>query len=63
MRVLTTIKKNILSKIILGNQRDLFSHLYYCILNIKRHLCFSKEAFKKTRVVNLYDNKTSKEQV
>ena len=63
MRVLIAVRKNILTKIVIDNQTDLVSHLYYLILNIKElHPCFGK-VLKRTRVVNLYDNKVGRGQL
>lgn len=56
MRVLTAIRKDIVSKIIVENRTDLVSYPY-CMVNDIREPYPQGEKFKRTRVVNLYDNK------
>ena len=57
MRVLTAIRKDILNKIIIENWTDLASHPYCIVLNIKELNPVSRKYFRRTRIVNLYDNK------
>ena len=63
MRVLTIVRKDILNKIIIDSQTDLVGHLYYSILDIKKLHPLLRKVLKKTRVVNLYENKVGKKQM
>ena len=57
MRVLVAVRKDILNKVIIENRTDLVSHPYCIVLDIKElHPSFGKQS-RRTRVVNLYDNK------
>lgn len=60
MQVLIAIRKDILNGVIIDNQTDLVSHPYYTILNIKKFCLVSKKVLKKTKVINIYDNKVDK---
>ena len=57
MRILISVQKDILNKIIIENQTDLVSHPYYIVLDIRECNPTSKKYSRKTRVANLYDNK------
>ena len=58
MRVLTAVRKDILSKVIVDNRtEDLASHSYCSVLDIKELHPLSRKVLRKIRVVNLYDNK------
>ena len=57
MQVLIAVRKDILNKVIIENQTDLVSHPYYIILNIRELNPVSGKYWRKTRVINLYDNK------
>ena len=57
MRVLVAIKKDILNKVIIENRTDLVSHPYCIVLDIRERNPTSEKYSRKTRVVNLYDNK------
>ncbi len=63
IRVLTAVRKDILYKVIIDNQTDLASHPYCSVLDIKELHPLSRKVLRKTRVVNLYDNKVGKRQV
>lgn len=57
MRVLTAVRKDIVSQIIIENRTDLVSHPYCMVLDIKELHPQSGKSLRKTRIVNLYDNK------
>ena len=57
MRVLTAVRKDILHKVTVENRTDLVSHPYCIVLDIRELNPVSGEYSRKTRVVNLYDNK------
>ena len=59
MRVLVAIKKDILNKVIIENRTDLVSHPYCIVLDIREYNPTSGKYLRRTRVVNLYDNKIS----
>lgn len=63
MQVLIVVRKDILSRIIVENRTNLVSHPYYVILDIRELDLQSKKYLRKTRVVNLYDNKIDKKQL
>lgn len=63
MRVLTAVRKDILHRIIIDNQTDLVSYPYCSVLDIKELHSFSSKILRKTRIINLYDNKVSRGQV
>lgn len=63
MRVLTAVRKDVLSKVIIDNQIDLISHSYCSVLDIKELHPLSRKVLRKTRVVNLYDNKVGRGQI
>ncbi len=57
MRVLIAVRKDILNKVIIENRTDLASHPYCIVLDIKKLNPVSGKYSRRTRVVNLYDNK------
>ncbi len=57
MRVLIAVRKDILNKVIVKNRTNLVSHPYCIVLDIRELNSVSGEYSRKTRVVNLYDNK------
>ena len=63
MRVLTAVRKDILSKVIIDNRTDLVSHPYCSVLDIKELHPVSRKVLRRNRVVNLYDNKIGRGQV
>lgn len=60
IQVLTVVKKDILSKIVIENQTNLVSHLYCMVIDIRELDLRSEKSLKKTRIVNLYDNQFRK---
>ena len=63
MRVLTAVRKDILNRVLIENRTDLVSHPYCLVLDIKELHPRSGKALRKTRVVNLYNNKVSRGQL
>ena len=63
MRVLMTVRKDILNKVIIDNRTDLVSHLYCSVLDIKELHALTRKVLRKTRVVYLYDNKFGRGQI
>ena len=57
MQVLITVKKDILDRVIIDNRTDLISHSYCLCLEIKKFDPKSGKSLRKTKIVNLYDNK------
>lgn len=62
MRVLIAVRKEILSKVVIENRTDLVSHPYCMVLDIRELHPQSGRCLRKTRVVNLYDNKVGEGQ-
>ena len=62
MRVLMAVKKDILNRVIVENRTDLVSHPYCIVLDIRELHPQSRRCLRRTRVVNLYDNKVGKDQ-
>lgn len=63
IQVLTKVKRDIMSKMIINNKKYLVSYLYYCVLDIKELLYLFKKMLRKIKVINLYNNKVDKKQV
>lgn len=63
MRVLMAVRKDILSRVVIENRTDLVSHPYCMVLDISELHPQSGRCLRRTRVVNLYDNKVGKEQL
>lgn len=58
MRVFTAVRKDIVNQVTVENRSDLTSHPYCLILDLKEtYPESSKKLPRKTRVVNVYDNK------
>ena len=60
MRVLMVVRKDILNKVIIDNRTDFVSHPYCSVLDIKELQPLTRKVWRKTRVVNLYDNKVGR---
>lgn len=56
-RVLVAVRKDILNKIIVKNQTDLVSHPYCMALDITEFGSLLSGRKRKTRIINVYDNK------
>ena len=52
-----------LHRVVIDNQTELVSHLYCSVLDIKELHSLTRKVVRKTRVVNLYNNKVDKGQV
>lgn len=63
MQVLTAVRKNILNKVLIENQTDLVSHPYCFVLDIEELHSWSRKVMKKTRVINIYNNKFGRRQL
>ncbi len=63
MRVLTAVRKDIISRVIVENRTNLISHPYCMALDIKEPHPKSGKFLRKTRIVNLYDNKVGRGQL
>ena len=57
MRVMIAVRKDIPNTIIVENRTDLISHPYCICLDIKEIDEQTERRLRKTRVINLYDNK------
>ena len=57
MRVLIAVRKDLLNKVIIENRIDLISHPYCLDLDIRERNPASEKYSRRTRLVNLYDNK------
>lgn len=60
MQVFIAVGKDILSRVVVENQSNLINHLYCVVLDIKKLDLKSRKYLRKTRIVNLYDNKIGK---
>lgn len=58
--VFIAVKKDLLKKTVIENQTDLVSHPYDMVLDITKKEIHNKEKKRKTRIVNIYDNKLGK---
>lgn len=63
MRVLTAVRKDTLNRVFIENRADLISHPYCSVLNIKELHPISGKALRRTRIVNIYDNKVGRRQL
>ena len=59
IRVVTTIRKDLIDKFIAKNRTDLVNHPYFIFLKIRELDQQSKKPKKKTRALNVYDNHVS----
>lgn len=63
MQVITVVKKDIHNIIIIKNWTDLINYPYNICLDIKKVDRQTKKCLRKTRVINLYDNKIGQRQL
>lgn len=61
-RVLIAVKKDLLNKTIVENRTDLVSHPYAIVLDITEREVRAKGQKRRTRIVNVYDNKLGRGQ-
>lgn len=61
-RVFIAVKKDLLNRTILENRTDLVSHPYGMVLDITEGEIHTKGRKKRTRIVNIYDNKLGRGQ-
>lgn len=57
---MTTVKKDLGDKIIVDHRTDLIHHPYFMLLEIRELDLQSKKPGKKTRVINVYDNRVER---
>lgn len=57
---MTAMTKNLADKIVINHRTDLINHLYFMLLEIQELDPQSKRPGKKTRVVNVYDNRVER---
>lgn len=62
VQVFIAVGKDILSRVVVENQSNSINHLYCVVLDIKKLDLKSRKYLRKTRIVNLYDNKIGKKQ-
>ena len=60
IRVMTAIKKDLGDKISVDHRTDLIHHRYFMLLQICKIDPQSKRPGRKTRIVNVYDNRVGK---
>ncbi len=63
MRVMIAVRKNTPNTIIIENGTDLISHFYCICLDIKEIDRQTERRLRKTRVINLYNNKIGRRQL
>lgn len=56
MRVMTTVKKDLLDKITIEHRINLINHPYFILFKIQNLDQQSKQLEKKTRILNVYNN-------
>ncbi len=56
IRIMTAVRRDLVNKIIVEHKTDLVNHPYFMLLEI-RDLNLSKKPRKKTRVLNVYNNR------
>ena len=56
IRVITTVKKELVTKIVVNHKMNLVNHPYFILLEIRELDLQSKRLGRKIRVVNVYDN-------
>ena len=61
--MLTAVRKDMLHRVVIDNRTELVSHPYCSLLDIKELHSLTRKVVRKTRVVNLYNNKVGKGQV
>lgn len=57
MRVMTTIKKDVMNKAVIDHRTDLVNHPYFMVFEMREIDLRSKKPGKKTRIVNVYNNR------
>lgn len=57
MQVLIVVRKDVLSKVVVKNWTDVVSYLYCIVVDIREPYPQARKKFRKTKMVNLYDNK------
>ena len=57
IRVVTAIRKDLMDKLVIENRTDLVNHPYFILLEIWELDQLSKKPRRKTRALNVYDNR------
>ena len=57
---MTAMRKNLVDKIMVDHRTDLVNHPYFMLLEIHELDPQSKKPGRKTRVVNVYDNRVKR---
>lgn len=57
MRVVTAIRKDLMDKLVVEYRTDLVNHPYFILLEIRELDQQSKKLWRKTRALNVYDNR------
>ena len=60
IRVMIAVKKDLAGKIVVDHRTDLIDHPYFMLLEIQELDPRSKRPERKTRVVNVYDNRVGR---
>ena len=60
IRVMTAVRKDFVDKIVVDHRTDLLNHPYFMLLEIRELDPQSKRPGRKTRVVNVYDNRVGR---
>lgn len=63
MQVSIVVRKDILHRVSIDNQINLASHPYCSVRDIKELYPFSRKVLRKTKVINLYNNKVDRGKV
>ena len=54
---MTAVRKDMVDKIVVDHIADLIDHPYFMLLEIRELDLHSKRPRRKTRVINIYDNR------
>ena len=60
--VLVAVRKDLLNETIVENQIDFVNYSYSMMLDITERDIYAKEQKRKTKIVNVYDNKLGERQ-
>ncbi len=60
MRLITTVRNNIVDKIVIDYRTDLIKHPYFMLLEIQKLDPQSKRPKRMIRVINIYNNQVGR---
>ncbi len=60
IRVMTAVKKDLVDKVVVDHKTDLIDHPYFMLLEVREIDSRSKRPGRKTRVINVYDNRVGR---